>query len=323
MKKRLVSGVKPTGRPHIGNYFGAMEQFVKNQDKYDSYIFIADYHSLINVNDRENLKNFSYEMLLDYLAIGLDPKKSVIYRQSQIPEVTELNWIFQCITTLPYLMRSHAYKDKTNKDEEVNSGLLNYPLLMAADILLLDADIVPVGKDQKQHIEYARDTAEKFNSIYGNTFKLPKELIIEEVSNIPGTDGRKMSKSYNNTIPLFASPEDLKKIVMSIETDSKGVDEPKDPHTNNIFNIHKLLLEDKDAAKLSRRYSDGGMGYKEAKELLLKDLINFTTPLREKREKLASNPKKVLKILNTGGKKAKKIVDKKMSEIRDKVGLTN
>ena len=244
-KKILLSGVKPTGRVHIGNYFGAMKQFVEMQNEHESYVFIADYHAITTVQDKEQMKQGIIDVALDYLAIGLDPKKVVLFKQSDVPQVHELNWIFNCITTMPYLMRAHAYKDAEAKNKEINVGLFDYPLLMAADILIQDADVVPVGQDQKQHVEYARDTAQKFNNIFcegksaDGIFKLPEPLILESVETVPGTDGRKMSKSYGNVIPLFATNEEIKKAVMSIPTDSKGVDEPKDPDTNHIFNIHK------------------------------------------------------------------------------------
>ncbi|MFA6797628.1 MAG: tryptophan--tRNA ligase, partial [Candidatus Paceibacterota bacterium] len=238
-KKILLSGVQPTGRVHIGNYFGAMKQFVDLQDKYDCYIFIADYHAMTTVQDKEKLNKGIIDVALDYLAIGLDPKKVILFKQSDVPQVTELTWMFNCITTVPYLMRAHAFKDRESKNEEVNAGLFDYPILMASDILMQDADIVPVGQDQKQHVEYARDTAQKFNRIYGETFTVPEPFILANVETVPGTDGRKMSKSYGNVIPLFATDEEIKKAVMSIPTDSKGVAEPKNPDESNLYAIHK------------------------------------------------------------------------------------
>src|SRR3989338_1816253 len=235
-KKTLLSGVKPTGRPHIGNYFGAMKQFVDMQEDYQCMFFIADYHGLNFIQDGSMMKQHIIDLALDYLALGLDPQKSIIYKQSDIPEHTELAWIFDTITTMSYLMRAHAYKDAEANGKEISVGTFNYPMLMAADILMYDADIVPVGQDQKQHVEYARDTAEKFNRIFkSEVFKLPKPLIEESVAVVPGTDGRKMSKSYGNTIPLFASRDELAKAVMSIVTDSGG-DRPE-----NVYAIHRLI----------------------------------------------------------------------------------
>ncbi len=229
---------------HIGNYFGAMKQFVDLQNEYDCHIFIADYHAITTVQDKEKLTQGIIDVALDYLAIGLDPKKVTLFKQSDIPQVAELAWIFNCITTVPYLMRAHAFKDAEAKNKEVSVGLFDYPILMASDILIQDADVVPVGQDQKQHVEYARDTAQKFNRVFGDTFKIPEPYIIETVETIPGTDGRKMSKSYGNVIPLFATDEEIKKAVMSIPTDSKGVAEPKNPYESNLFLIHKLFLQD-------------------------------------------------------------------------------
>ena len=243
-KKILLSGVKPTGRVHIANYFGAMKQFVDLANEYESYIFIADYHALNFIQNKEEMKQNIIDILLDYLAIGLDPKVVTIFKQSDIKEHTELAWIFDTITTIPYLERAHAYKDAKIKNKEINVGTFNYPMLMAADILLYNPDIVPVGQDQKQHVEYARDTAEKFNRIFGETFKLPKEIIMKDMENIPGLDGRKMSKSYDNTIPLFASYEEIKKCVMAIVTDSSG-EIPK-----NVYTIHKLFRPENELKKI-------------------------------------------------------------------------
>jgi tryptophanyl-tRNA synthetase len=320
-KKILVSGVKPTGRVHIGNYFGAMKQFIDLQDKYESYIFIADYHAMTTMQNRAELMQGIIDVALDYLAIGLDPKKVTLFKQSDVPQVAELSWMFNCITTMPYLMRAHAYKDAEAKNKEINVGLFDYPLLMASDILMQNADIVPVGQDQKQHVEYARDTAQKFNRIYGETFKMPEHFILANVETIPGTDGKKMSKSNDNIIPLFATDEEIKKAVMKIPTDSKGVDEPKNPDESLIFAIHKLLINGDVLKTLENKYKNGGMGYKEAKELLIKDLTAFITPIREKREMLAQDMDTVFDILKNGGKKASMNAEKKMKEVREKVGV--
>jgi len=320
-KKILLSGVKPTGTVHIGNYFGAMKQFVDLQDKYDCNIFIADYHAMTTVQNKEELSKGIIDVALDYLAIGLDPKKITLFKQSDVQEVAELTWIFNCLTTVPYLERAHAYKDALAKNKEPNAGLFDYPILMASDILIQDADIVPVGQDQKQHIEYARDTAQKFNRIFGDTFKLPEPFILSNVETVPGTDGRKMSKSYDNVIPLFATDEEIKKAVMKIPTDSKGVDEPKNPDESLLFAIHKLFLNENDAKKLAEKYKKGGMGYKEAKELLIKDMSAFIKPMREKREMLAKDLDTVLDVLKEGGKRAKMKAEKKIKEVREKVGV--
>ncbi len=317
----LLSGVKPTGRPHIGNYFGAMKQFVDLQNDYESFIFIADYHALNTVQNAKELSENIIGVALDYLAIGLDPKKVTFYKQSDISEHTELAVIFNTITTMPYLMRAHAYKDAEAKNKEINVGTFDYPVLMAADILLYDADVVPVGQDQKQHVEIARDTALKFNHIYGETFKTPKEMIMEHVKIVPGTDGRKMSKSYNNTIPLFATDEEIRKAVMSIPTDSKGIDEPKNPEEDKVFALHKLFATKEEIEKLRTRYEKGGMGYKESKEILVANISKFIAPLREKRAELEKDKDAVLKILKAGGEKAKGIAKAKMQIVREKVGV--
>lgn len=321
MKKTLLSGVKPTGTVHIGNYFGAMRQFVDRQDDYRQFIFIANYHALTSVSDGELLKKLTLDLAMDYLAIGIDPKKTTLFLQSDVPEVTELTWIFNTLTTVPYLSRAHAYKDAEAKNHEVNVGLFDYPILMASDILMYGTDVVPVGLDQKQHIEIARDTAQKFNNAFGETFKMPEPIILEEVQTVVGTDGRKMSKSYNNTIPLFGTDEEIKKAVMSIPTDSKGVEEPKDPATCKVFALHELFPGDELEA-LRARYVAGGIGYKESKDLLLAKIIKFISPMRARREEIARDPEAVLAILREGGEVARAQAQKMMSEVRAKVGLT-
>ncbi len=320
MKKTLVSGVQPTGRPHIGNYFGAMKQFVDLQDAYNAYIFIADFHAITKVQNSAELHQSIIDLALDYLAIGLDPKKIILFKQSDIPEVTELAWIFSCVTTVPYLMRAHAFKDAEAKNKEVNVGLFNYPILMAADILLPGAEIVPVGKDQRQHVEIARDIAEKFNRIFGDTFKLPEAKILESVATVPGIDGQKMSKSYKNTIPLFASDEEIRAAVMKIPTDSAGINDSKNPDESILFQIHSLILDEKSKDELRNKFRNGGVGYKDLKEGLIKDLTNFISPIRMRRESFEKDIPGVLKILQEGGQKIRKIIEPKMVEIRQKVG---
>ncbi len=321
-KKILLSGVKPTGRPHIGNYLGAMKQFVEMQDEYKAMYMIADYHALNFTQDKAEMKQQIIDLALDYLALGLDPQKSLIFKQSDVSEHAELAWIFDTITTMPYLMRAHAFKDAEAKDKEISVGTFNYPMLMAADILLYDANVVPVGQDQKQHIEYARDTALKFNHVFkSEVFVLPEARIIEDVAVVPGTDGRKMSKSYGNTIPLFATPEEIKKAVMSIPTDSKGVDESKNPDEDNVFKLHMLFATINELADIRNRYEQGGLGYKESKEILIASIERFIAPLREKRSQLASDTDYVLDILKEGGQRAREKAQKKMEHIRDVIGV--
>ena len=311
-KKILLSGVKPTGAPHIGNYFGAMKQFVDLQKDYDGYVFIADYHALNFIQSKKEMEKNIIGVLFDYLAIGLDPEKLVIFKQSDISEHTELAWIFDTLTTMPYLMRAHAFKDAEAKNKEICVGTFNYPMLMAADILLYSPDIVPIGSDQKQHVEIARDTAEKFNRIFGETFKLPESKIIEEVATVPGIDGKKMSKSYNNHIPLFSEYEEIKKCVMCIVTDSSG-GVPK-----NVYAIHKLFRSDEELKKI---YKEKEGKYKELKELLIEDIEKFIAPLREKRKEFEKDIPKALAILKAGSEKAKKIAEEKMKEVREKIGV--
>ena len=311
-KKVFLSGVQPSGKPHIGNYFGAMKQFVDLQNEHEGYVFIADYHALHSLRNPKEMNENIKSVLLDYLAIGLDPEKVTFFKQSDISEHTELAWIFDTIITMPYLMRAHAFKDAQAKDKEIDVGTFNYPVLMAADILLYGPDLVPVGADQKQHVEIARDIAEKFNRTYGEIFKLPDPMIMKDMAVVPGTDGRKMSKSYNNTIPLFAEFEEIKKAVMGIVTDS-GEGIPK-----NVYSIHKLLRGEN---KLKKIYTEKAGKYKELKELLIADLEKFIAPLRERRKKIAKDVPGALAILKAGSEKAKKVASQKMTEVREKVGV--
>lgn len=312
-KKILLSGVKPTGRPHIGNYFGAMKQFVDLQQEYQSYIMIANYHAITTIHNGEELRKLTHELVLDYLGIGLDPEQVILFKQSDIREHTELAWIFDCITTMPYLMRAHAFKDAEAKDQEINVGVFNYPMLMAADILLYDADVVPVGRDQKQHIEYARDTAQKFNHTFtSEVFKLPNDLILESVETVPGIDGQKMSKSYGNIIPLFGTDEEIKKAVMGIVTDTEG-DIPK-----NVYAIHQLFRSD---AELEVLYAENKGKYKNLKDALLADILALVTPMRERRQYYADRPELVAEILAAGAEKARAQAQAKMAQVRAAVGL--
>lgn len=321
-KKILVSGVKPTGRPHIGNFFGAIKQFVDLQERYDARIFIADYHALTTVHEADQLREDSLGVAMDYLALGLDPSKALLFKQSDVPELTELTWIFNCLTTVPYLERAHAYKDARAKGQEVSVGTFDYPLLMAADILVHDADAVPVGQDQKQHIEYARDIAEKFNRVFGEIFALPESLTLDEMKTVPGTDGQKMSKSYGNTIGLFATDNEIERAVMSIPTDSKSVDEPKDPDESTLVAFHRLFSEGEKFEDIERRFREGGIGYKESKEILIEDVKNFIGPLRERRQEIAAEPEQVKETLEDGGERAREIACEKMKDVRAKTGLS-
>lgn len=322
-EKTLVSGIKPTGDLHIGNYFGAIKQFVDLQNEYKSFVFLADYHGLTSVSDRETMIKSSFNVLCAYLACGLDPKKVTLYRQSTLPEHAELTWIFDCLVTKPWLERAHAFKDAEAKGREINVGTFNYPVLMAADILMYDADVVPVGRDQVQHVEMAREIADKFNNTFGQTFKRPKELLVKNVETVLGTDGQKMSKSYNNVIPLFGTDEEIKKAVMSIVTDSKAPEEAKDPETNNIYNIYKLVAAPEEAQKMADGFRAGGLGYGEAKKMLLEKIMIYFEPARKAYAKYQANPKKVYNILAKGEKKVRKMAEKKMETVRKLTGLRN
>jgi tryptophanyl-tRNA synthetase len=314
-KKVFLSGIQPSGKPHIGNYFGMMKQLIDKQEEYDVYAIIVDYHAMKSVQNAKEMRENILGILIDYLAIGLDPKKTILFKQSDVSEHTELCWIFDTITTMPYLMRAHAFKDAEAKNKEIDVGTFNYPMLMAADILLYGPDFIPVGADQKQHIEIARDTAEKFNRLFGKgdqIFKLPEAMILKDLAVVPGTDGRKMSKSYKNTIPLFAEYDEIKKAVMSIVTDSKE-EIPK-----NVYAIHNLF---RPASELLPLYESKAGKYKELKEMLIEDIEKFIAPMREKRKKLEKDIPKALAILAEGSKKAKKVASKKMDEVREKIGV--
>lgn len=310
-KKRVFSGTQSTGRLHIGNYFGAFKQWVEMVEEYECLYCVVDYHALTTVRDSETLRRNTLEAAKDLIAIGIDPAKAILFNQSAVPEHTELAWIFECLVTVPFLMQAHAYKDKIAKGLEPNAGLFNYPMLMAADILLYDTDLVPVGADQRQHVEYAREAAAKFNTAYGQTFTDPQEKIMDAVAVVPGTDGQKMSKSYNNTIPLFATKEETVKGVMGIVTDSSA-DMPM-----NVYAMHKLF---KSEAELSPLYAANKGNYKALKEALIEDLENFIAPMRAKKESLSDET--VKKILKEGAEKARAIASVKISDIRKKIGVT-
>lgn len=320
MNKKMITGVQPTGEIHLGNYFGAIKPFVDIQNQYDSSIFIADLHAITKIQDKKLLEKQIIEIAIAYLASGVDLKKTNIFKQSDVPEVTELAWTFSCLSTMPYIMRAHSFKDAEAKNKEINVGVFTYPILMAADILISGAEFVPVGKDQEQHLEIARDIADKFNRTYGESFALPKAIIQNDVAVVPGTDGQKMSKSYGNTISLFATDEEIDKLVSIIPTDSTPIDSPKNPDTNNIFQIHKLILNEKEVLELKKKYETPGMGYQEAKKMLSADLKTFIKPFREKRDLYLKNPNKILKILKKGGKIAHKKSLVKMKEVRQKIG---
>ncbi|MDO8518217.1 MAG: tryptophan--tRNA ligase [bacterium] len=311
IKLRRLTGLQPSGQLHIGNYFGALKPFVDEYKNYDSFLFIPDYHALTSLRDPMALRANIVSAVKDYIAVGVDPSGLTLYKQSDIPEHTELAWILDCLVTVPFLMQGHAYKDKVAKGLEPNAGLLTYPMLMAADILLYDTAIVPVGEDQRQHVEYAREAAAKFNTTYGQTFKEPKESILDTLGVVPGVDGQKMSKSYGNTIPLFGTKDEITKAVMSIVTDSSG-DKPK-----HVYAIHKLF---KTEAELTELYEANKGKYKALKEALIEDIETFVAPMRERRTSITED--EVKRVLREGGEKAKAIASVKMAGVRKKVGVT-
>lgn len=319
MKDILLSGVKPTGDIHLGNYFGAMKQFVDMQDDYESRIFLADLHALTSIQNSQKMESLILNQVKAYLAIGLDPKKTTIFQQSNFPQITELSWIFNCISTMPYLMRAHSFKDAEAKNKEINVGVFTYPLLMAADILIQDSNVVPVGKDQKQHVEITRDVARKFNKTFGDTFTEPKEYVIESVQTVPGIDGQKMSKSYDNVIPLFASREEIQKLVMKIPTTSAAIEDSKDPDESVIYQIHKLVISPEEDIELRRQYLDGGLGWKDAKDNLVEALDIFIKPMRERYESISDDEAR--KVILEGNEKVRPVVENKIREVKKKVGL--
>ncbi|MBP6408310.1 MAG: tryptophan--tRNA ligase [Fusobacteriaceae bacterium] len=317
---RSLSGIQASGVLHIGNYFGAIKQFVENQEKNEGLYFIADYHALTSLRDPKAVRENTLNAAMDFLALGLDPEKSIIFVQSDVPEHTELMWILMNITPVGLLERAVSYKEKVEKGLSPNAGLLTYPVLMAADILMYDPDIVPVGKDQKQHIEMARDIATKFNGEYGETFKLPEEETLKEVAVVPGTDGQKMSKSYGNTIQMFATKAELKKQVMSIVTDSTPLEEPKDPE-NNITKLYELFATKEELAEMKRKFSEGGYGYGHGKTELLNKILEYFGEARAKREELVKNPEYLEEVLRKGAKKARAMAIEKLKEVKKAVGL--
>ena len=319
--KRSLSGIQPSGVLHIGNYFGAIKQFVELQNEYEGFYFLANYHALTSSPKGEDLKNNTINVILDYLALGLDPEKSTLFLQSDVPEHTELSWILSNVTPMGLLERAHSYKDKTAKGIKPNVGLFTYPVLMASDILIYSPDIVPVGKDQKQHVEITRDIAIKFNETYGKEiFKLPKEKIVENVATVPGTDGDKMSKSYGNVINMFGSKKQLKKQIMNIVTDSTPLEEPKNPD-NNITKLYSLFATEEEVNTLKEKFLAGNFGYGHAKTELFDKFMDYFAPFQKKREELLQNMDYVNEILKKGALKAREIATKKVDEVRDAVGI--
>ena len=318
--KRVLSGIQPSGDLHLGNYFGAIRQWIALQEEHECFFFLADLHSLTSLKNPEELRRLSYEATITYLACGLNPGRSVIFRQSDVPVHTELAWILATLTPMGLLERAHSYKDKTAKGKSPSVGLFTYPVLMAADILLYRSDLVPVGKDQRQHVEITRDIAEKFHHEYGEVFVIPEPYIPQEVAVIPGTDGQKMSKSYNNTLPLFAGEAELKKKVMGIVTDSAAVEDKKKPEGNVVYELYKLVSP-KNAPEMAKKFRAGGYGYGEAKKELLHALLNFLQPIWEERRKIELRKGYVAEVLEEGARKANTEANVVMDKVRELVGI--
>ncbi len=324
-----LTGIKPTGTPHIGNLFGAIQPAIAMAKSYSALYFIADYHALTTVRNQKAMQEQIRQVAATWLAAGLNPDEVIFYRQSAIPEVFEFTWVLSCLAPKGLMNRAHSYKDAVAKNEAkrldsdkgVNMGLYNYPVLMAADILLYSAHKVPVGQDQKQHLEIARDIAQAFNQSYGELLVLPEPIIQEAVQTIPGIDGRKMSKSYDNVIPLYLPPKDLKKRINQIVTDSKGVDEPKDAESCNLFQIFKLFATPQRIAEVELAYTEGGLGYGHLKAELFELLDTFVAPGRKTYTHYLTHPQELDRILAQGAKKARAIAQAKLKQVRQAIGM--
>jgi tryptophanyl-tRNA synthetase len=318
---RVLSGIQSSGKLHLGNYLGAMRQHIELQEAHDCFFFIANYHSLTTVQEAATLRGLTLDVALDYLALGLDPKKAKLFRQSDVPEVTELAWILSTVTGMGLLERATSYKDKVAKGISPSMGLFSYPLLMAADILIYRSDWVPVGKDQVQHIEMTQDMAGYFNSTFGREVLKRPEAKLNEAMIVPGVDGQKMSKSYGNAINLFDPSADTKKRIMSIKTDSTPVADPKNPETCNVFALYRLLARPEEVSTLRERYVKGGMGYGEAKTMLAEVVERVLGPARERRAALVKDSDYVEDVLVTAGRRARAVAQEVMGDVRDACGI--
>ena len=319
---RILTGIQSTGTPHLGNILGAIIPAIKmsNESQNESFLFIADMHSLTQIKDKETLSNNTYATAAAWLAFGLNTEKTIFYRQSDVPQATELSWILSCHFPYQRLTLAHSFKDKSDRLNDVNAGIFTYPMLMAADILLYDAEQVPVGKDQQQHLEMTRDVASRFNNIYGPTFVLPTAKVNEETQLIQGTNGKKMSKSKGNIIDIFLPKKALKKQVMGIQTDSTPIDQPKDYETCNVFNLYSLIADKKSINSLKEKYTKGGFGYGHAKTELLNYILSNFSSEREKFDYYMSNKEELEAVLKTGSEKADKVAQKVLSRVREKLG---
>ena len=320
-RMRILSGIQPSGAVHIGNYFGMMRPAVALQAEGQALYFVADYHALTSLRDPEMLRANSRRVALDFLACGLDPDRATLFRHSDVPQVTELAWILSTVAPMGLLERAHSYKDKLARGMSANVGLFSYPILMAADILIYDSDVVPVGKDQKQHIEMTRDLAVKMNDTYGQTFKLPEPRIQPATETVPGIDGQKMSKSYGNNIDIFGDEKEMRKRVMSIVTDSLAVDAPKDPATSTIFKLYSLVSSNDEIADMRERFAKGGTGYGDFKKQLFDKLWEYFAHMRKRREEILKDKSYIDDVLAHGARRANEIANQVMERVRKAVGL--
>ena len=316
---RVLSGIQPSGSLHIGNYFGMMKRMIEHQQNHELFCFVVNLHALTSTFDPDRLRNQTYDAICDFLALGLDPDKSVFWVQSDVPEVTELTWFLSNITGMGLLERCHSYKDKLAKGIPASHGLFSYPVLMAADILLYNAQRVPVGKDQKQHVEVARDIALRFNSTYGDTFVIPEPDIEDELATIPGLDGQKMSKSYGNTIEIFCDEASLRSKIMTLKTDSTAVDQPKPIEGNILYDLYSLFLDEPGKAELKDRFLTPGLKYGEVKRELLATIWEYFAPYREKRAAISRDY--VIEVMKTGASKARQVAATTLAEARHNVGV--
>ena len=320
---RILSGIQPSGRLHVGNFFGMMQPSIRLQEEGEAFYFIADYHSLTTVQDPKALKENVSNVAIDFLACGLDPNKAVFFKQSDVPEVTELSWLLSTVTPMGFLNRCHSYKDKTERGLEATHGLFAYPVLMAADILIYDSNVVPVGDDQKQHLEVTRDIATKFNNLYGDVFVIPEPKIRKDKARVPGLDGQKMSKSYGNILEIFGTEKTTRKKIMSIMTDSTPVEDPKDPSDSIILDLFALVASDQQLEEMKDNFLQGGVGYGDFKKRLFEAFWEYFEPMRARRKEFCEDPQYIENILKEGATRAREVASATLKRARHSCGITS
>ena len=320
---RILSGIQPSGRLHVGNFFGMMQPSISLQEEGEAFYFIADYHSLTTVQDPNVLKENVSNVAIDFLACGLDPNKAIFFKQSDVPEVTELSWLLSTVTPMGFLNRCHSYKDKTERGLEATHGLFAYPVLMASDILIYDSNVVPVGDDQKQHLEVTRDIAIKFNNLYGDVFVIPEPKIREDKARVPGLDGQKMSKSYGNILEIFGEEKPTRKKIMSIMTDSTPVEDPKDPSNSIILDLFSLVASDQKFEEMKDDFLKGGFGYGDFKKRLFEAFWEYFEPMRARRKEICEDPQYIENILNDGAKRAREVASTTLKRARRACGINS